>query len=164
MPTTVSQNYVKEITTKYKWEEPIIDLGSGNYENWYLQHFKGKKYFTLDFSTDPEIKRDLTADICNMPTIESEKFGVVLLLETLEHIYNPPLAFKESYRILKKGGLFICTTVSCWTEHKHPKDYWRFLPDGLDELLKQTCFNKLDIVMRPNNSCIASHCMCAATK
>ncbi|MCI4407802.1 MAG: class I SAM-dependent methyltransferase [Thermofilum sp.] len=53
------------------------------------------------------IKTDLNNDI--LP-FENEFFDIILMEEVIEHLINPDNAFKEAYRILKKGGLFIVST------------------------------------------------------
>lgn len=113
------------------WTGPVIDLGAGEEADWYKGLFGDSKYITLDLEQNKTKTIDIIADLLNMPQVPSESYGVVLLLDTLEHVKYPMLAFKESARILKPGGIFICTTVASWEYHPHPKDYWRFLPDGL---------------------------------
>jgi methionine biosynthesis protein MetW len=53
------------------------------------------------------IKTDLNYDI--LP-FENEFFDIILMEEVIEHLINPDNAFKEAYRILKNGGLFIVST------------------------------------------------------
>jgi len=134
MCTIASVEFVKTALTKKEWSGPIIDLGAGNESRFYKQLFEGHEYVTLDRTQEPDSSIDILADILNMPLVQSNSFGVVLLCEVLEHLPNPFDAFKEAARILRPGGLFICTTVASWPLHKHPFDFFRFMPDGLTHL------------------------------
>ena len=164
MACSVSQKYVKDIISSRPWAGPVIDLGAGGLDYYYKPFFKDQQYIKLDIEKKPTWEINLVADILHMPLVVSNTFGVVLLLETLEHVANPFSAFNEAARILKPGGLFICTTVSVWTEHKHPKDYWRFYPDGLKELCKTAGLKLIDCKLLPNPTTGHQHCNCAATK
>lgn len=136
MATAHSQGWVFKSMKETRWSGPVIDLGAGGNAEWYKGLFRDAKYVTLDIEQNKSNSIDIIADIQDMPSVESNSYGVVLLLDTLEHLCFPHLAFKESARILSPGGLFICTTVAVWEQHNHPVDYWRFLPDGLVFLCK----------------------------
>lgn len=164
MATGKSIMHVKDSLDRRKWTGPIIDLGGGKESKYYKQFFVGYKYVKLDIEPDPDGSTDIVADILNMPQVESNFYGVVLLLETLEHLPHPFLAFKEAARILQPGGLFICTTVASWPEHKHPKDYWRFLPDGLICLCVTVGLQPWGITRQPYGKCGSQTCCVAATK
>lgn len=149
---------------KWPWRGPVVDLGAGGYSSYYQPHFKNVEYVRLDIVNQPQGGIDIIADVMNMPRVLSNSYGVALLCETLEHLPDPLAAFKETARILRPGGLLICTTVACWTEHRHPKDYWRFLPDGLRYLCEKTNLGIYDIRLEPNDSTAPAHCMVTAYK
>ena len=131
MATGASILYVKDCLDAKPWTGPVIDLGAGLESKYYEGFFVGHKYVRLDNKAQTSARTDIIANILDMPQVESNFYGVVLLLDTLEHLPDPFRAFEEAARILRPGGLFICTTVAAWPEHKHPFDYYRFLPDGL---------------------------------
>ena len=61
-----------------------------------------------------------------------ESFDVVVSDQVFEHIEGDPFdAMAETFRVLKKGGLVVHTTVLLFQIHGYPSDYWRFTPDGL---------------------------------
>jgi SAM-dependent methyltransferase len=72
-----------------------------------------------------------------METISSESVGLVLNLESLEHLPYPQKAIDEIHRVLRPNGLLILTTVMHFRIHRTPKDYWRFTPDGIELLLSR---------------------------
>ena len=164
MATCLSIMFVKDGLEKIAWTGPVIDLGGGKESKYVQPYFAGHKYVKLNMEAEPDGSTDIVADICRMPEVGSNLYGVVLLLDTLEHIHRPFLAFKEAARILRPGGLFICTTVASWPEHKHPHDYWRFLPDGLMMLCATVGLQALGITHQPYGKSGAQTCCVIATK
>lgn len=61
--------------------------------------------------------------------------GVVLCLDTLEHVRNPIVACREIARITKPGGWALITTVFAFPIHDYPADYWRFTPECMAMLV-----------------------------
>jgi SAM-dependent methyltransferase len=138
-------NYVKEVISKYKFESPILDCGAGWEPNLYQPLFPNMKYIKQDIQNYDPPCIDVICDVCDMTPIEDNSIGLVLLLESLEHIEQPQRAVDEIFRILKPGGLLILTTVMAMGIHRCPKDYWRFCPDGMESLMKQ--FEILDFTL-----------------
>ena len=164
MASAPSITFVKDILDKKPWTGPVIDLGAGEQSKYYKPYFAGHKYTQLDLEAQPDGSTDIIADMLNMPQILSNSYGVVLMLEILEHICRPFLAFKEAARILRPGGLLICTTVSVWPIHRHPVDYWRFLPDGLEYLMRVSNVEPLAVMIESPSATRQSHCCIAGTK
>lgn len=59
---------------------------------------------------------------------KDNEFDCVILMQTLEHSLKPDEVFKEIFRVLKPGGLFICTTPSymspnAWADITHVKTF-----------------------------------------
>lgn len=139
------RNYIKEMISKFKYEEPILDCGAGWEPNFYQPLFPNMKYIKQDFQDYDPPCIDVVCDICHMSSIEENSIGLVLLLESLEHIEQPQRALDEIYRVLKPNGLLILTTVLGMGIHRCPKDYWRFCPDGIELLLSK--FRMLDFTL-----------------
>ena len=91
---------------------------------------------------------DILCDITDMKPVSDESIGLVLNLESLEHIPYPQKAIDEIYRVLKPEGLLILTTVMHFKIHHAPKDYWRFTPEGIELLLRR--FQILDCSLEGN--------------
>jgi ubiquinone/menaquinone biosynthesis C-methylase UbiE len=70
------------------------------------------------------------ADIQDLP-YHDETYDVIISDQVIEHIENPQKAIRESYRVIKKGGLSIHTTCFINYIHTYPVDFWRFTPDAL---------------------------------
>lgn len=67
-------------------------------------------------------------------------FSTVVSDQVLEHVANCWQAIRETRRVLVRGGLHVCTTCSLNPLHGAPRDYWRFLPDGLKAIHEQNGF------------------------
>jgi len=164
MGTPAAQKFVAESIQKKNWTGPVIDLGAGIQYPGYKPILGNVTYVTLDLFQDPEFSINIIADILNMPEVQSNTYGVALLLETLEHLVNPFTAFAEISRIIRPGGMFICTTVASWVQHNHPADYWRFLPDGLRVLCQHAGLKIFHEHMTKRTTCIPCQTMVAAIK
>lgn len=130
-------NYVKWVIEHYALEGPILDTCAGWEPNFYEPLFPGYEYIKQDMQNYDPPCIDLICDVCDMKSISDARFGVVLNMESLEHIAYPQMSIDEMYRVLKPRGFLILTTVMHFKIHRAPKDYWRFTPDGLELLLKR---------------------------
>lgn len=128
-------NYVKWAIERFPFEEPILDTCAGWEPNYYQPLFPGKRYLKQDMQDFDPPCIDILCDITDMKSIPDESIGLVLNLESLEHIAYPQKAIDEIHRVLKPEGLLILTTVMHFKIHHAPKDYWRFTPDGIELLL-----------------------------
>jgi SAM-dependent methyltransferase len=78
-------------------------------------------------------------------SLESAAYDFCVSDQVFEHIHgNPFVAFANTTRILKKGGL-VCHTT-CFTNpiHKIPHDMWRFSPDGLRLMAEESGCRVID--------------------
>lgn len=164
MCTSVVQNFIKHKSIQYNFENPAIDIGSGDEYVRYFPLFKNLKIDKLDLCQNAHKNINIIADITKKTPIQEGQYKTILFFETLEHISDPMSTFQEIARIAAPNALLLGSTVACWPEHKHPKDYYRFLPDGIEFLLFFADFEPLEIIMDPKNAQIASHTLFIAKK
>jgi SAM-dependent methyltransferase len=138
-------NYVGWAIGRFPFEEPILDTCAGWEPNYYQPLFTGKRYIKQDMRDFDPPCIDIICDISDMKPIPNESIGLVLNLESIEHIAYPQKALDEIHRVLRPNGLLILTTVMHFKIHRCPKDYWRFTPDGLEFLLNR--FKILDCTL-----------------
>jgi SAM-dependent methyltransferase len=138
-------NYVKWAISRFPFEEPILDTCAGWEPNLYQPLFPGKRYIKQDMRDFDPPCIDIICDIADMKPITDETIGLVLNLESLEHLPYPQKAIDEIHRVLRPNGLLILTTVMHFKIHRAPKDYWRFTPDGIELLLSR--FKILDCAL-----------------
>jgi len=156
--------FLSEALQLVEWGGPVFDLCAGEESEYYRPEFEGKEYKTLDKNRDLKKVVDIVDDVMAMPGVASESVGVALLMESLEHVENPFKAFREIARVLKPGGILVCTTVACFPLHAHPKDLWRFLPDGLRFLCKETGLVPFHEYVAPTGPGSKCECQIAAKK
>jgi SAM-dependent methyltransferase len=126
----------------------MLDLGCGNkpFEDFFTQHVD--KYVGVDWTNClHDSKADIVADLNKKLPIEDGYADTVVSLNVLEHLYNPQLFLKESYRVLKDGGVIILHIPFQWWVHEAPHDYFRYTPYGLRRLLDEAGF--MDIKVQP---------------
>ena len=96
--------------------------------------FKDKKYVGCDMREGLGVDVVLNLHDIDLP---SESVGLIIALDTLEHVEYPYKAMDEIYRVLKPGGMVIITSVMNFQIHDYPYDYWRFTPEAFRSLLKK---------------------------
>jgi SAM-dependent methyltransferase len=138
-------NYVKRAIARFPFEEPILDTCAGWEPNFYQPLFPGKRYIKQDMRNFDPPCIDIICDIGDMKPVSDESIGLVLNLESLEHLPYPQKAIDEIHRVLRPNGLLILTTVMHFKIHQAPRDYWRFAPDGIELLLNR--FKILDCTL-----------------
>lgn len=80
---------------------------------------------------------------------KDHSFDLVLCLEMLEHDTDPQKTLNEAYRVLEKGGLFLCSTVD--QDHEEhgsgPDGFYRHLTEGeLLDWTKKAGFKSIELV------------------
>jgi SAM-dependent methyltransferase len=76
----------------------------------------------------------------------NDTFDFVISDQVFEHIEGDPfVAFKETARVLRAGGILCHTTCFINEIHGVPKDFWRFTPDALALLSRSAQCNVLEI-------------------
>ena len=103
-----------------------------------------QNFYTLFDNKNAEITKTRYPDIDmqNLP-FDDSIFDIVISDQVIEHLENPKKAVRESYRVLKKGGIAIHTTCFMLPIHPCPKDFWRFSPDCLRWLCEDCGFSKI---------------------
>jgi len=111
------------------FEEPLKGriLGISGIKNFYP--FISMKEAELTEVDYPEI------DMQNLP-YKDNSFDFVISDQVIEHLEDPKKAIRECYRVLRNGGITLCTTCFMNYVHPCPKDFWRFSPDALKCLCK----------------------------
>jgi SAM-dependent methyltransferase len=64
-------------------------------------------------------------------------FGAVLILNVLEHTFEPIRVLDNARTLLKPGGALVVLTPAVWPLHSYPIDTWRILPDFYQEYGKR---------------------------
>ncbi len=144
----------------FKWfgREKILNalLSSLDPEGLYLNiggtgEIKHDSVFNLNIMNGHDIH--LVADGEKMPFPDNSVDGIFILL-VLEHVPDPASICSEIHRVLKPGGFVFATLPFMQVLHAHPKDYYRFTPDGIRKLFQGFIEKKLEIASGPTGSLI----------
>lgn len=127
----------------------ILDVGAGASPYYELYQDVAGKYIVVDMKSALPVEetRDITQKVGvaeDLP-IESESVDIVLSNQVLEHVLDERKAVQESFRVLKKGGLFIGSVPHISPIHLEPYDFRRFTYYGLKKILEDNDFKVLEI-------------------
>lgn len=134
----IIKNLVSICATLLPYAEPVYEFGSYQVQGQegfadLRPYFPDKEYVGCDMRMGPGVDRVLDLHHIDLP---NETAGIVISLDTLEHVEDPRLALTEIHRILKPNGIAIITSVMNFPIHDHPHDYWRFTPQAFASILK----------------------------
>ncbi len=116
----------------------VLDLGGGGKAS-YSALFKGK-YDVVSLNIDESLKPTHVHDITKPFPLKDHEFDAAISFNTFEHIPEFETTFKETFRVLKKGGLFIFSTPFLKEVHGSPSDYWRYTSSCYEHLLSKHGF------------------------
>ena len=112
-------DFIKRAKQLINFAAPTIDIGGGS--GAYKEFFPTPRDI-IDFPETP-VENGVIHALSN-------HYGCVLSFETLEHIDDPILCFKEMVRVAKVGAPILITTPVAWGYHPSPGDFWRLQPDA----------------------------------
>mmetsp|Transcript_48680 Transcript_48680/g.121555 ORF Transcript_48680/g.121555 Transcript_48680/m.121555 type:complete len:301 (+) Transcript_48680:37-939(+) len=72
--------------------------------------------------------------------LDNEPFDLILLGQTLEHLYSPKVALENCKTKLAPDGLLFVSVPVQNIPHDTPYDFWRYTPMGLAAILFQSGF------------------------
>lgn len=128
----------------------VLDVGAGSAP--YRELFEHTEYRTLDRVSSVHRDRvgfDIEAEAEAIP-LEDGCIDIVVCTQVLEHLPQPLKALCEFHRVLASEGRLFLTAPLVWEEHEAPFDFYRYTRSGLDELLSQAGFEKIEIAARGN--------------
>jgi len=123
----------------------VLDLG-GSRKSGYHELLRGNHTIEV-VNMDESTGFDKNFNLEKPFPLQDKKYDAVLACNVLEHIYNYQNIFSESFRILKKDGVFIIIVPFIMFFHPSPHDYWRYTKEALLKLLAETGFT--DVLITP---------------
>lgn len=129
---------------------PCLEVGSlqAGYTISFREWFAGRpgSYLGADVRSGPGVDRvvDLAGDFAAVDASLPERFATVFCLSVLEHCRQPFRMAENLQRLLRPGGVIYVSVPFAWEIHDHPRDYWRFTPDGIRELFPLIDFTESD--------------------
>ena len=133
--------WVKRLLDERKLQEPILELGVGYSGETCRELFeeKGLRYYGTDLEKTPSV--DVAANFEKSEDMEAfsalAPFGTVLVLNVLEHTFEPIRVLDNAVSLLRPGGCCAVLTPSVWPLHNYPMDTWRILPNLYEEYARR---------------------------
>jgi SAM-dependent methyltransferase len=118
----------------------VLDAGAGRSP--YRKLFAHARYEAADFAqlgTD-YAPLDYVCDLSEIP-VEDERYDRIVLNQVLEHLPAPRRVLAELHRVLKPGGLILCSCPLYFPEHQRPYDYYRYTQYALRMLFEGAGFD-----------------------
>lgn len=153
-PLTIKRyNELLDIMEKYRKTNNLLDIGSGM--GYFLEQAKlrGWNVYGTEFTNEAisictEKGLTMHKGVLDVNNYEPDFFDVITSFEVIEHINNPSSEMSSINTILRKGGLFYCTTPnfnsisrlylkSKWNNIHYPEHLSYYAVSSLSDLLKK---------------------------
>ncbi|MHC5863006.1 methyltransferase domain-containing protein [Nostoc sp.] len=125
----------------------VLEVGGVLQNREFYQFSKATEYHTLDIAANPGVTQ--VGDVHERAMFKPGSLDTVVIFNVLEHCHNPWVVVENIYIWLKVGGKCFCMVPSAQRLHDFPGDYWRPLPDGMQQLFQNFCHQKLYVYGNP---------------
>ncbi len=137
----VDRFYIERFLAEHKADirGNVLEVG----DDVYTRQFGNDKVVKADILhiTEGNPKATIVADLARAEQIPDNSFDCILLVQTLQFIYDSRAALRTVFRILKPGGVLLATTSGIshrsrdeWTDSW----YWNFTAHSLRRLMGET--------------------------
>jgi SAM-dependent methyltransferase len=134
---------IKELLAKGLIASPILELGVSYDVDFNTKDELtrlGLQYYGTDMhagkDVDYVINFENDFDIIQQQYPQLPAFKTILILNVLEHTYNPIKVLQNALRMLDSGGILITATPTVFPIHNYPIDVYRLLPDFYTEFAR----------------------------
>jgi SAM-dependent methyltransferase len=107
----------------------------------------------------PDSDPTIVADLTNADHIASNSFDCIIVIQTLQFIYDVNAAVHTLHRILKPGGVVLCSVpcVSAVSRYDMDRwgDYWRFTSAAIKQLFCG-CFSSNNISVEAHGNVLVA--------
>lgn len=142
MAVELDHEYVKTNIDRGVIKGDVAEVGS-RYENAQIGNTRhlcesaGLSWSGIDLVPGRDV--DHVVDICDATAVApfAQRWDALLILNVLEHVYDPVSALTNASRLLRPGGACVVVSPTVWPLHRFPVDCWRPLPDFYREWAKR---------------------------
>ena len=127
------QDWVAQLLRGNVFSGPVLELGTGygGATCRAIVEASGLRYMGTDVEEGPGVdiaaNFEKTGDMAALA--DAGPFGAILILNVLEHTFEPIRVLDNARTLLKPGGALVVLTPAVWPLHSYPIDTWRILPD-----------------------------------
>ncbi|MBT8196101.1 MAG: class I SAM-dependent methyltransferase [Bacteroidia bacterium] len=141
--------FLKKQRSLVKANSVLIDVGAGLSPYYSIFSELVGKYISVDMEEslpkDESRAIEQRIGMAEKLPLDDEIADVVMSNQVLEHVLDPIKSAEESYRVLKKGGVFIGSVPHISPVHLEPYDFRRYTDLGLKQLLENVGFTNIHI-------------------
>lgn len=127
----------------------VLDFGGGSMTNYSDQIVSwgdpDQGYIYESANIDSKTKPTYTLDPGETIPVESDRYDVVLSLNTFEHVYDLQSVFTEIHRVLMPAGRLVFVVPFIFRVHGHPDDYMRGTASFWEKFLNSRGFEMVEI-------------------
>ncbi|MDP2684200.1 MAG: methyltransferase domain-containing protein [bacterium] len=119
----------------------VLDLGSKSSSASYNRFLQKEDNCKMTFTDWHESGEDIIKLNLEEPfNIEDNNYDFITSFNVMEHIFDYNNLVKESYRILKSGGVYIGQTPFLVNYHADPNDYFRYTHQAIEKIFEEAGF------------------------
>jgi SAM-dependent methyltransferase len=112
---------------------PVLELGAGYGGDTCQKLIReaGLQYFASDIAPSQGVDyiADFESEVIFEYFPENVRFKTILVLNVLEHTFNPVRVLDNAKKLLDRDGSLVIITPCIWTLHNYPIDCYRLLPN-----------------------------------
>lgn len=122
--------FLEQQIRRLKPDACLLDVGAGRGD--FADLTAQRRGLALDIYPYPEV--DLVCDLTKANPLRPASFDAIVLMNVLEHIYDPHRLFERLVSILKPGGVLIVAVPFMVKLHQTPVDFMRYSQYALERL------------------------------
>ena len=134
--------YIRRLLAGAVIAGPVLELGAGYGGRTCREIVRaaGLTYFASDVV--PSAGVDYLADFESRASVEKAfgtetRFGAVLVLNVLEHTFDPVAVLDNAASLLSDAGALVIIAPAVWTLHDYPIDCYRMLPNFYEQYARR---------------------------
>jgi SAM-dependent methyltransferase len=136
-------DYIAKLLGAGMIQSPCLELGAsyGGFTSKALIERAGIEYRATDMTPgrDLDYVADFERPVQDVRDVfqKNQEFGSALVLNVLEHTFDPIQVLDNVFELLRDGGTCIIVTPAIWPLHTYPYDCYRLLPNFYEEYCKR---------------------------
>jgi radical SAM protein with 4Fe4S-binding SPASM domain len=149
-PPTPARVYIEQFLVQYKdsVRGRCVEFAPAVYKELFAGQGQITTYDVWNLSPGKGVT--VAADLQNAAGVPDNTFDTIICTHVLSAIPDVRRAAKELHRVLKPGGLILCTVpavLQCYAPD--PKDYWRFTQDSIGDLFGDFSRSEIHVFGNP---------------
>ncbi len=133
--------YIRRLIAAGLISGPVVELGAGygGATSRAVVEAAGLRYVGTDMAAGDGVDYVANFEKADDMSVfrSAEPFGAVLILNVLEHAFDPISILDNATTLLRPGGTVVVLTPAVWPLHNFPMDAWRILPNFYEEYAKR---------------------------